>query len=499
MTAVQPPPETAASPPGAGHSVWLMLPPVMLAMSLAFANQTIVPSALPAIASDLGGVDMISWVIIVYLMTNAMSSPVYGRLGDMLGRRRMMLATLTVFMLGCVLCALAWRMEVLIAARALQGIGGGGLMTLSQALIGDFVTPRERGRYQGYFAAVNVGVTMTAPVMGGVITEYLGWRYVFLFSLPLGMLALAMALRLPELNRPTRKGRFDMPGLVLYILTVLPLLLAIQKIQGLEASAVPLVIALLVVTLVSLFFLIRQERRSPAPLFPLQLMRNTTIWRSDVVALCHGAAIVSLITYTPLYLRVVKGSQATEIGFLLLTLGVGVGIGSAVVGRLITRTGRTMLFPSLGMTGGCTAVVALAFLAGPISVSQLPWLFIWISICAGTVMSVLQTNVQNVAGPTSFGAASGSLQFSRSLGATAGTAITGAVMFLVLALSGPDSTRLFSEMMEHGPAVLDALPEVQRTEILREVTNAFTGAYLAVAGFLGLGAAMSWSIPARRV
>ena len=320
----------------------------MLPMFLAVADQTIVATALPAMASDLGDVERVSWVVVSYLIANTIAAPVYGRLGDSYGRRRMILTALAIFIIGSLLCALAPNIEILTATRVLQGFGGGGLMTLSQALVGEIVPPRERGRYQGYLAGVSVASSTFGPVAGGYLTQAFGWRSIFLVNLPLGLIAVALVLRLKTQPTDRRRTTFDAPGLVLFTMFVSPLILALEQVQRMDARTLPLVFGLLLLGGLALLALIWQERHSSSPLIPPALFREPSVWRSDGLAACHGAALVSLITFLPIYLRAVRGASPAETGLLLLPLMFGIGIGSLVTGQLVTRTGRTAVFPSYG-------------------------------------------------------------------------------------------------------------------------------------------------------
>ena len=338
-----------------------VFPSIMLPMFLAVADQTIVATALPAIASSVGGIERVSWVVVSYLIANTIAAPVYGRLGDSFGRRRMMLAALALFMIGSLLCALAPNIEFLTATRVLQGFGGGGLMTLSQALIGETFPPRERGRYQGYLAGVAVSSNTFGPVAGGYLTQTFGWQSIFLVNLPLGLLAALLVLRLRVLPSDRRRTTFDTPGLVLFAMFVSPVILALQQVQQMDVRTLPVALGLLAFGLFALVLLLWQEKLSASPLIPPLLFREPSVWRSDAVAACHGAALVSLITFVPIYLRAVRGASPAETGLLLLPLTFGIGIGSLITGQLMTRTGRTALFPSCGLTLATAGLLFLAF------------------------------------------------------------------------------------------------------------------------------------------
>jgi MFS family permease len=264
--AIAPAAEASAAPAlAAGGSLFLrVFPSVMLPMFLAALDQTIVATALPAIAGGLGDVERISWVVIAYLVANTIAAPVYGRLGDAIGRKRMMLGALAVFMAASLLCALSTSVLMLTAARLLQGAGGGGLMTLSQALIAEAVPPRQRGQYQGYLSGMYATAAMFGPVAGGFLTLHFGWPSVFLINLPLGLVAMLLVRRLPSHAVRGGKLQFDVWGTVLFAACITSVLLALERGQRFDPAALPGIAALLVVALLALVLLLRQERRAPA-------------------------------------------------------------------------------------------------------------------------------------------------------------------------------------------------------------------------------------------
>src|SRR5262249_23309698 len=271
----------------------------MLPMFLAVVDQTIVATALPSMAATLGGVERISWVVVSYLVATTIAAPVYGQLRDAWGGRPMMFVALGIFLFASLMCAISTSVEMLTAARTLQGLGGGGLMTLSQALIGEPVPPLERARYQGYLAGVMVTSSTFGPVVGGLLTHHFGWRSVFLINLPLGLIALLLTLRLE--SRPARDTwTFDTLGLVLFVAFIAPLLLALEQVRSMSAGALPSFVLLMAVSVAALVALIQRERRAFYPLLPTHLLRQPTIWRSDALAACHGATLVSLVTFLPI-------------------------------------------------------------------------------------------------------------------------------------------------------------------------------------------------------
>jgi EmrB/QacA subfamily drug resistance transporter len=483
----------------AGAQFLTVFPPIMLPMFLAVADQTIVATALPAIASSLGDIERVSWVVVSYLIANTIAAPVYGRLGDTFGRRLMMFVALGIFMAGSVLCALAPSILMLTAFRVIQGFGGGGLMTLSQALIGEAIPPRERGRYQGYLAGIAVSSNTFGPVAGGYLTQAFGWQSIFLINIPLGLLAVFFVFRIPPRQGDRRRTMFDAPGLVLFIFFVGPVILALEQVQRMELSTLPLALGLLAFGLVSLGLLSWQERITTSPLIPPRLFRQPSIWRADAMAACHGAALVSLITFLPIYLRAVRGASPAETGLVLLPLTAGIGIGSMFTGQMVTRTGRTAVFPTYGLMAATIGLVAIAFLAPLMSPTQLAWSFCVIALFMGTVMGVVQVTVQAVSGPRLLGTGAAMVQFSRSVGAAVGTASVAAILFSILSATDRITASLFGSIIEQGPDVLASLAPAHQAAVHAQIGEAFRAAFLTIAAFTGMGTVLAWTLPLRRL
>jgi EmrB/QacA subfamily drug resistance transporter len=488
-----------ARPIVSGSRFFSVFPLIMLPMFLSVVDQTIVATALPAIAASLGGVERVSWVVLAYLLATTIAAPVYGQLRDVYSGRRMMFIALGVFVASSLLCARASSIEMLAFGRMLQGLGGGGLMTLSQALIGETIPPRERARYQGYLAAVMVTSSSFGPIVGGYLTHHFGWRSIFLINLPLGALALVLSLRLKAHKSGVQRWTFDTFGLVLYICFIGPTLLALDQLQNMRPGALPAILAFGGFGLAALAALVAHERRREYPLLPIALLRQPTIWRSDALAACHGAVLVSLIAFLPIYLYVGHAASAAETGLRLLPLMLGIGVGSMATGRVVSRTGRTTIFPSVGLIFVTLSLIVIALWSRHFSPLWFSTLLLLNGLFMGTVMGVVQVVVQNAAGISALGAAAASVQLSRSLGAVVGTAIVGTVLFATLALSDPGSASLFAAMVRRGPEAILGLSSAQRALIEADIARAFRAAFLAIAAFAALGTLIAWSIPARRL
>ncbi|MBO0712954.1 MAG: MFS transporter, partial [Acetobacteraceae bacterium] len=387
-------PDQTNTPSGrvsAKHPSFLtVFPSIMLPMFLAVVDQTIVATALPAIAAGTGEVERASWIVVAYLIASTVAAPIYGRLGDTFGRRRLMYVALGVFIVASIFCGAAPSIELLTLSRVLQGLGGGGLMTLSQALIGETIPPRERARYQGYLAAIAVTANSFGPIAGGYLTEHFGWRSIFFINLPIGLIAVALTFRLPTRTGQRVDWQPDPLGLILFTVFVATTLLALEQAQHVNVAALPLAGALFVVGLAALVLLVRQENRASSPLIPIGLLRQPAIWHSDAMAAFHGASLVSMITFLPIYLEVVRGMTPSTTGLLLVPLTVGIGTGSLVTGRLVSRTGRTMVYPVGGLMLLTITLAALAFIAGGLGTAALAALMLWSGLCFGTVMGVVQ-------------------------------------------------------------------------------------------------------------
>jgi EmrB/QacA subfamily drug resistance transporter len=493
-------PKFSTSPDGHKYPAFLtVFPSIMLPMFLAVVDQTIVATALPAIVASTGHVERASWVVVSYLIAATIAAPIYGRLGDAFGRRRLMFGALTLFILASLLCAASPTVEWLTLARVLQGLGGGGLMTLSQALVGEAIPPRERARYQGYLAAVAVCANTFGPIAGGYLTEHFGWQSIFLVNVPIGLGALGLTIRLPNPVRERLPWKADPGGLILFTLFIATALLSLEQVQHAELSSLPLGGALLAAALVALVWLVRHENRAPSPLIPLGLLRQPAIWHSDSLAACHGAALVSLITFLPVYLEVVRGASPSETGFLLVPLTIGIGAGSLVTGRLVSKTGLTTVFPVAGLAVATLCLVVLAVGAPLFGNAALAGLLLLIGLFMGTVMGVVQVSVQSAAGRLRLGEAAASVQFSRSIGAAFGTAVVATVLFATLAIRNPESARVFASLVEHLTHTGTLLPAAERAVVQDDIVLAFRAGFLMMALFTSAGCLLALTNPLRRI
>lgn len=489
---------TAASDPhlSVREAFRQVFPGVMVAMFLAAADQTILASALPTIASHLGGFEYVSWVVVAYLLAATIAAPLYGHLGDRFGRKRMLLVALAVFTIASAGCAAAPTLLTLIIARAVQGLGGGGLMTLAQALIGENVPPRDRGRFQGYFAGIFALASTSGPILGAYLTEHVSWRSVFAINLPLGLLAGFLARRIPA-AAPPRSGTYrpDIVGTLLLCLATVGLLYTLSSAgHGLPFDSWTLyaLIALVVAAFAALYL---WERRSAHPVIPVRLLQRPEILRPDAVVICFAATLFATVLYLPLYLQVGRGFGIGTSGTLLLPVTLSMVTGATLTGRLVSRTGKVTIFPIIGLVLATIALIALGAaitFAPTVLVLCLTGLT---GIGLGMVMPAMQVAVQHAAGRESLGAAIGSMSLCRSIGGAIGVAIAGAIIFLSIQRAGGALGPVLARVMAAGPEYLDQLPAVDRASISEQLDRAFRVVFFSIAGITAIGALIAATVP----
>jgi EmrB/QacA subfamily drug resistance transporter len=477
-----------------------VFPGVMVAMVLAALDQTILAAAIPAIAGALGNFADVSWLASAYLIAVTVTAPIYGHLGDRFGRRRMLYVALTLFVLASLACSLATSLSMLIVARTLQGMGGGGLMTLSQALISEQVPPRERGRYQGYFAGLFAVSSTLGPVLGGYLTQHASWRAVFLINIPLGIVAGILARRVPY-TPGHRDGPFrpDVLGTVLFALGACTLLFTLSSGGHRIAWSSPLLLALVAVAVGAFALLYFWERRIDDPVIPVKLLSQAVILRSNIVVVTFGATLFALILYLPLFLQLSRSAGVGESGLLLLPVTLTSAMAALFTGRYITRTGRITMPPIFGLSVSTIALLALAAIVPTAPTWLVLCLIVVIASGLGTVMPACQIIVQDTAGARSLGSATASVSVSRSFGGALGSALAGMLLFLMLVGDGSAFASVLARVGDVGAASLDAMPAADRLALRHRVNDAFRVLFLILAGITAFGAAMAFSIPKRRL
>lgn len=477
-----------APAPGEGRStrsVLVAIGALLLGMLLAALDQTIVSTALPTIVSDLGGLDHLSWVVTAYLLAATAATPLWGKLGDQYGRKKLFQTAIVIFLVGSALCGLAQSMPQLIGFRALQGLGGGGLMVLSMAIVGDIVTPRERGKYQGLFGAVFGVTSVLGPLLGGFFTQHLSWRWVFYINLPIGVVALLVIAAV--LHIPVRRTKHTIDYLGTFLIAAVATALVLVASLGGSTWAwgsLP-IIALAVLAVVLLVAFVATERRAVEPVLPLKLFRIRTFTLVAVISFVIGFAMFGAMTYLPTFLQVVHGITPTLSGVHMLPMVFGLLITSTGSGQIVSRTGHWKVFPVTGTALTAVGLLLLSQLSRSSSTWTMSLYFFVFGAGLGLVMQVLVLAVQNAVGYEDLGVATSGATFFRSIGASFGVAVFGTIFTnrltgkLEAALSGrslPPGTDAGS--LAADPRALGRLPADLRPAVLDAYSNSITDVFL---------------------
>ena len=440
----------------------------MLVLLLAALDQTIVSTALPTIVGDLGGLQHLSWVVTAYLLSSTIAAPLYGKLGDLYGRKRVLQIAIVIFLIGSALCGLAQNMTELIAFRALQGLGGGGLIVISLAVVGDLVPPRERGRYQGFFGAVFGLATIIGPLLGGFFVESLSWRWIFYVNIPLGLAAFAVIAMVFHAHQQKQRHKVDYLGAVVLGggLSAVVLFTSLGGTTYPWASAPIIAMAIAAVVLLAAFPFV--ERRAKEPILPMDLFRNRTFSVTSAIGFIVGLSLFGSVTFVPLYLQVVKGSTPTESGWLITPLMGGLLVTYIVSGNLISKYGRYRIFPIVG-----TALTAVGmFLLSRLTVDTSTWTvaiyMIVVGLGLGMVMQVLVLAAQNSVEHRLLGVATSASTLFRQIGGSIGVALFGAIF----------ANRLAQELAQRLPGGAH-ISTAATPAIVRHLPAAIHGPYVA--------------------
>jgi EmrB/QacA subfamily drug resistance transporter len=476
--------------PGAALShrqILTILSGLMLGMFLAALDQTIVATSIRTIADDLQGLSLQAWATTAYLITATISTPLYGKLSDLYGRRPFFLTAITVFVLGSILCGFADSMYQLAAFRAVQGLGAGGLFSLALTIIGDIVPPRERAKYQGYFLAVFGTSSVLGPVVGGFLAGQssifgiTGWRWVFLVNVPVGIVALAVVARNLHLPHTRRDHRIDWPGAVALIVGLTPLLILAE--QGRDWGwGSTRSLSLMVIGLAGLLgFLMAERRYGEDALLPLHLFKGRTFGIGSVLNFLIGMGMFGGLAALPLYLQIVKGATPTEAGLMLLPLTAGIMAGSIFSGQMIARTGRYKIFPVVGSMLLVLGLGLVSLVGVDTPVWQTMLIMSLFGLGLGGNMQPLVLAVQNAVPPRDMGVATSSATFFRQMGGTLGTAVFLAILFSTVG----EKIKAAFRVPENAVALQAAIND---PKVLADPTNASVAAAIKSGGALPAGA-----------
>jgi EmrB/QacA subfamily drug resistance transporter len=468
------------------REIMLVFSGLMLGMFLAALDQTVVATALPTIVGELGGVEDLSWVVTAYLLTSTVSTPLYGKMSDLHGRKIMFQVAIVVFLVGSVLSGMSRDLPQLIAFRAVQGAGAGGLIAMSLAIIGDIVSPRERGRYQGYLAAVFAVASVGGPLLGGLFTDHGWWRWIFYLNLPVGAIALVVTNTVLDLPFVRRRHAIDYVGSALLVAAVTMLLL-VTAWGGTEfAWTSPVILGLVGGAAALIVLFVAQERRAAEPVLPLSLFRNAVFRVTSATGFLVGMAVFGVLVFLPLYLQVVNGISATRSGLLMVPLMGGLLTASITSGRAISRSGRYKIFPVAGTAVMTLGLVLLTFLDRDSPGWMASTFMVFVGAGFGLVMQVLVLAGQNAVGHRDLGTATSGSMFFRMLGGATGTAVFGAIfggrLSAEFARLVPGHPGLDPDVLRGSPEQIASLPP----DVYGPVVEAFTRSIHSV---------FVWSIP----
>ncbi|MGI4861729.1 MAG: MDR family MFS transporter [Janthinobacterium lividum] len=459
---------------------------LILAMVMAALDQSIVSTALPTMVSDLGGLVHMTWVVTAFMLTSTVSAPLYGKFSDMYGRRPLFAVSILTFLAASLLCGLARNMPQLIIFRGLQGLGAGGLITLSQTVIGSIVSARDRGRYQGLFTGAFAVSSVAGPLLGGIITSRLSWRWVFLLNLPVGLLSLALVLaalpKTPAGQEVRRRHHIDFAGAALLTAGTAAWLLLLNGSGATLRWASPGMLGLMAVGVLSFAFFVPVERRAREPIIDLALFRiapfTISVFSSGVMAF----AMMGSLVFLPLYFQLVLGQSPAQAGMMMLPQVATMLVSSIIGGQISTRTRRFSLLLATGVALECVSLVLLAALAH-VGADIVPFLLVLglLGVGMGVGMPNATVIVQNAVPASALGAATATMSFVRSLGGSLGVALSGGVMALTLRhqLAALPAHIDVAALLEHGVGAIRQVPPALRSDLVGAYRHAIGTSLIA--------------------
>lgn len=453
---------------------------VMLALFLSALDQTIVATALPAIGADLGNFELIGWVVTAYLLTSTCATPILGKLSDLHGRRLIMRLCILIFLASSVLAALSESMIMLILARALQGVGGGGLITMAQAVIADVISPRERGRYSAYFSAVWAASALLGPTLGGLLTQFLSWHWIFWINLPIGLLALGITDRILRRLTPHRaQARIDYLSIGLFTVSVTLFLLILSLADVTFPWLSPEVVVSALVSVVCGFIFLWRQNRAAEPIIPPRFLTDRVVAPVLLSIFLIFGGYLAVAVMAPTYFQVAGQSPVSEVGLLMIPLMVSGTVTAALGGRYVSKTGKYKLPPLIGLPISVVALLVLAALADQVSPLTASLLLMVMGFGIGPIFPIVMVAAQNAVARRDLGAVSGSIGLARALGAAVATA-AGSALVLKLIMAGLPETG-------HLSSLEDLLRHPLTDQGRAEVAHAFSVLFLVVAGWLAVG------------
>ena len=464
-----------------------------LVLLLASLDQTVVATALPTIVREIGGISHLSWIVTAYLLATTVVVPLYGKLGDLFGRRIVLQAAVIIFLIGSALCGLAQNLPELIAFRIVQGLGGGGLIVTAIAVVGDVVPPRERGRYQGFFGGVFGLSTVLGPLIGGFIVDNLSWRWIFLINLPFGILALIVINRTFRPHKRRTRVEIDYVGAAL-LAVVLTSLVVITSLGGTLANEAPVsMFAISALGVVALALFLYAETQVPDPLLPLSLFKKRAFAIATSVGFIVGMALFGSITLMPVYLQVVKGLDPTSAGLHMTPMMLGVFVSSVTSGQIISRIGRYKMFPVFGTGLMTLGLILLSRVTLETSAGMASLYMVCLGLGLGMVMQILVMSVQNVVAYEQLGVATSGTTLFRSIGGAVGAALFGGIFSYTLqsklAAAAPPLAAAAND-----PTAIAALPESLHAEYLQLFIESLHPVFLTATALAFLGFLLTFAI-----
>jgi len=488
ITDSMPAPPAPAPPAQETGSLRLVILSVGLLLLLASLDQSIVSTALPTIVADLGGLDHLSWVVTAYILTSTIVAPLYGKLGDLYGRRNTIFVSVAIFLIGSALCGLATSMTFLIISRGIQGMGGGGLFVLALSVVGDAVPPKERGKIQGVFAAVFSISSVMGPLAGGFLSQNANWHWIFFINIPLGLLALVGFAASFKPRGARTSHQIDWWGAITLTLGLgaLTLLTSLGGRSFAWDSATSFGLAAL--TVVTIVAFVRIEARASEPILPLWLFKMNVFWVTSVIGFIAGAAMFGAITFVPLYLQIAKGSSPTSSGLLLIPMTLGILTTSTLAGQYMGRTGRYWYIPLIGMTLLTLGMVLLARLQIDTNMVVFGASLACVGLGMGCIFPVVTTAVQNAVPREAMGTATAAGIMVRQTGGALGVAAFGALFASRLMSGLGDAAASLGGGAQLGPQTLAKLSPAMQAQVAQAVVDAIHPIFWIAAGmsFIGL-------------